>query len=75
MQTNQTICSQKFTSTSGTATVSALRVNNRIAVRVGWPAGYDNCPSVKWFDDDASAIAGYLIACQWLQNEYKFKTA
>lgn len=74
MKNAQTICSQKFTSRNGNATVSALRVGERLAVRICWPCGFDAAPSVKWFQTDAEAMAGYLAACGLLQTR-KFQMA
>jgi hypothetical protein len=75
---NTMIRTQKFTSinrTSGDMTVSVIRSgkSGHFAVSVNWPAGMDSFPSVKWFEDQASAVAEFPNTCKWIETEYKMK--
>jgi hypothetical protein len=70
-----TICQQRFTSANGNAQVQALRLDSGFAIRIYWPAGFDNAPTVKRFTTDAEAIAAYVTACEQLQTRYKFVKA
>jgi len=70
-KTTNLICEQGFKTRDG-AGISVLvrRSKERFAVSIHWPAGMDSAPSVKWFDSEVDAMAGYLVACQWVRSRY-----
>jgi hypothetical protein len=71
MTTIQTVCEEHFTTKDrAQISVKVRRARGRLAVSIHWPAGMDSAPSVRWFDTDSDAMAGYLVACKQIRERY-----
>lgn len=72
MKNPDTICENKYVTKDGAKIgVCAKRTKGgRFAVCIYWPAGLDSSPSVKWFETNEDALAGYVVACQWIADRY-----